>query len=514
MYWHNGDRQRGKENATTQRNGLIMAGRNTGFGRDEMDALLGGGGLSEAVLRSGVGSDKKSIKKKGEKNVADMSVRETAAMLKSQQTEKAKKVGQTVKGAKQQARLRVTSKKSRNYHQMVEEESLLVSHEDAVDDSDSDSDNNFINNTLKVEKRTKAAPVIVKKQPTTKQTRYDSSDDDSEPDSDTSSSSSSDSEADRRRERRLQQRKKDLAIDPRPEEISNFSEPAENDTAGVLKAETERSSLEQNVKPAKAGEKSSSSSSESGTEEESSSEEEESSSEEDQSSVIKPVFVPKHKRGTLKSVAAMEAEEEEALEAQDLRKKRRQKESRILLQQVVAESKKTVHDTETAFDGVLGAQNDVPDDSDESYEKDAWEVRELVRIITELDLESAQAAERKELERRRALTDEERLAEDVASGRYRKPGENREKISGRYQHKGAFYMDSSEWDETDVRHKAAEYATASTNEGRTRDDLPEVMKVKKFGFANQSKYRGLKAEDTSDRTQKILPLVSGKKRKA
>jgi hypothetical protein len=61
-------------------------------------------------------------------------------------------------------------------------------------------------------------------------------------------------------------------------------------------------------------------------------------------------------------------------------------------------------------------------------------------------------------------------------------------------------------DKDDVRHKAAEYSRAATGEDKfDRRSMPKVMQVKRPGFANQTKYKGLKHEDTSDKTMQHLP---------
>jgi len=70
-------------------------------------------------------------------------------------------------------------------------------------------------------------------------------------------------------------------------------------------------------------------------------------------------------------------------------------------------------------------------------------------------------------------------------------------------------MDDSEWDEGDVRHKSTEYAMAHTGDDPPIDasKLPEVMRVKNFGRARQNtRYKGLAKEDTTDRSARILPL--------
>ena len=84
------------------------------------------------------------------------------------------------------------------------------------------------------------------------------------------------------------------------------------------------------------------------------------------------------------------------------------------------------------FDGVIVFPRVVTEDRRDyddpdlvAAERDAWEVRELMRILRDVDVALEREKERRELGRRRALTDEERLAEDRSTGRYRAPGEAR-----------------------------------------------------------------------------------------
>ena len=144
------------------------------------------------------------------------------------------------------------------------------------------------------------------------------------------------------------------------------------------------------------------------------------------------------------------------------------------------------------------------------------------RVLRDHDALAAVERERLELKRRRAMTDEERLAEDMVSGRYRRPGESRcrPKKDGedhylqRYYHRGAFYMDEDtlrEAGKDDVRHKVEEYARAATGEDKfNKRALPEVMQVKKFGFSGSTKYKGLAKEDTTDYKSAYLPSTSSR----
>ncbi|KAL3756062.1 hypothetical protein ACHAWU_002641 [Discostella pseudostelligera] len=257
----------------------------------------------------------------------------------------------------------------------------------------------------------------------------------------------------------------------------------------------------------------------------------------------KPLFVPKSKRGTVTELElqSQKHEEFEKRRAQDAEKRAIQ--SRALVAAAVSSStgKTTMNSNEgDEFDtGEVGGEYiPVPDDTDPTeedspelvaIERNAWEVRELIRILRDVDEAMEREKERRELERRRALTDEERLEEDKLSGRYRAPGEarrrlrddaqgskrddnnNEERYLQRFHHRGAFYMDEdtlNQAGEDDVRHRAAEYSRAATGEDKIdKSALPKVMQVKKFGFAGYStKYKGLAKEDTTDKKMDFLPI--------
>ena len=263
-------------------------------------------------------------------------------------------------------------------------------------------------------------------------------------------------------------------------------------------------------------------------------------------SASRPLFVPKSKRGTVAEVEMHQKKLEDAEKRRLGEAEKRAIRSRALVAEISSSSAAAA----AAANGNEGDEFDtgeaggefipVPDDADPddpdlvAAERDAWEVRELMRILRDVDVALEREKERRELGRRRALTDEERLAEDRSTGRYRAPGEARRRAargrtdgSGggdgggvedgggrhlqRFHHRGAFYMDEDTLDRAgpdDVRHRAAEYSRAATGEDKIdKTALPEVMQVKKFGFAGYStKYKGLAKEDTTDRTMEFLPI--------
>ncbi len=287
------------------------------------------------------------------------------------------------------------------------------------------------------------------------------------------------------------------------------------------------------------GRKSSSScESESDSSSTSSSDESSSSSDDDDNVLItekaKPMFVPRHQRKKLQEqqlkAQAQELRLEEQIQSQN---ERRIRQSRAMVAQVVASEQKEKELQSGNYLAEGGGTNGdefangssstipPPNDSDDlsplEREKEVqnWEMRELARLVREMEEYVTQEQEVRELERRRKMTDKERYEEDVKSGRYRKPGEQRQNSDSnahmqRYFHRGAFYMDDDTLmqDKDDVRHRASEYAKAATGDDVfDKRKMPKVMQAKKFGFAGYStKYKGLTKEDTTDKGVDFLPV--------
>lgn len=240
-----------------------------------------------------------------------------------------------------------------------------------------------------------------------------------------------------------------------------------------------------------------------------------SSSEEDEPVRLKPTFVPKHKRNLIQS-------EEKKLEEEELKHQldkecnlKRKAESRALVAKELALAVSSFqNDADDDLDEECGGATNAPpnddDDLGKEKERNAWEIRELERLLKSIDEQELRRKEEEEYSRRKKLTDAECLKEDIESGRYQAPGASRENESSgsqRFFHRGAYYMDKSEWDEGDIRQKAVEYAEAATGEDKIdKSKLPEVMQVKKFGRARQNtKYKGLAKEDTTDQSAHFLP---------
>ncbi|RIB14606.1 splicing factor, Prp19-binding domain-containing protein [Gigaspora rosea] len=230
------------------------------------------------------------------------------------------------------------------------------------------------------------------------------------------------------------------------------------------------------------------------TEEEGSESEEtseyETDSEEEQASrkLLKPVFIPKAHRETILEKERKEKleEETEAKRLQELEE--RKKESHSMVAEVIQKELQKTVDEETGIKEV-----DDTDGLDEQAEYEAWKLRELKRIKRDKEEREAREKEQEEIERRRNMSEEQRLAEDmerVKEQREKKP-HGQYKFLQKYYHKGAFYLNPDD----DIFKR--DYTTATPDEAAHKELLPKVMQVKNFGRAGQTKWTHLADQDTS-----------------
>ncbi|KIK47945.1 hypothetical protein CY34DRAFT_73089 [Suillus luteus UH-Slu-Lm8-n1] len=209
------------------------------------------------------------------------------------------------------------------------------------------------------------------------------------------------------------------------------------------------------------------------------------SEEEPSKPLFRPVFVPKRGRDTIAERDAI------ALEAEEIEKRK---------QETAEERKKQSHDLvaesirrellEKEKEEVIPDVDDT-DGVDPTGEFEAWRLRELGRIKKEKEDELRREEEREEIERRRALPEEQRLKEDLERAnklREEKP-KGQQKFLQKYWHKGAFHQDEAIL----TRHDYTE-ATESTVDVSM---LPEVMRVKNFGKRSRTKYTHLMDQDTT-----------------
>ena len=140
---------------------------------------------------------------------------------------------------------------------------------------------------------------------------------------------------------------------------------------------------------------------------------------------------------------------------------------------------------------------------DELDEFDQWKVRELKRVRRERAEHEAEELARRELERRRNLTDTERKAEDEEFAKQR-TDHNQEKEKWRYlqkyYHKGAYFQDEDETGNNKLGPvMQQDFGQATGADARVKDieALPKIMQVKNFGKRSQVKWTHLNKEDTT-----------------
>ncbi|KAG9010013.1 hypothetical protein FRB90_008039 [Tulasnella sp. 427] len=225
-------------------------------------------------------------------------------------------------------------------------------------------------------------------------------------------------------------------------------------------------------------------------EEESGSSEEKSSEEEEEEEVkpklqFHPDFVSKRNRVTVVEREEEDPNTEEAIAKREQAAEQKTKDSHNL----VAESIRRELAEKEAED--LIPDVDDTDGLEAEAEFEAWRLRELGRIKRDKEAQRAKELEKEEVERRRAMPEEQRMNEDLEHAkklRDDKP-KGQQKFLQKYYHKGAFHQDA----EILKRHDYTE-ATVSTLDVTL---LPKVMQVKDFGKRGRTKYTHLLDQDTT-----------------
>lgn len=220
------------------------------------------------------------------------------------------------------------------------------------------------------------------------------------------------------------------------------------------------------------------------------------SSSEGDSPILKPIFVPKAARDTIKRQEELAALEE--LKQVQLREKEalRKKETRRM---VADEIQREVKESEAQKKALDAEMPDDTDGTDPEGEYKAWEIREMKRIVRDQEKLQAHAREQAEIERRRNMTDEERRLEDEKLGKLKDKEKGEWKFLQKYHHKGAFYMDDSSIQDRQKDVRQRDISGATLEDKFDKELMPKVMQVKNFGRAGQTKYTHLVDQDTSSK---------------
>lgn len=219
--------------------------------------------------------------------------------------------------------------------------------------------------------------------------------------------------------------------------------------------------------------------------EESSEYEEYTDSEDETGPRLKPVFVRKLERVTIREQDTQEKEEDELKKELEEQTKNRKKESLRLVATVVAEEQ--IQEQQ----GISSDQVINTDDENEEEEYEAWKVRELTRI--KRDRETKELSEAEELEKIRQMSEEERREYFKNNPKFitNKAEKGKYKFLQKYYHRGAFYLENEE----NVFKR--DFAKPTLEDHFDKTVLPKVMQVKNFGRSGRTKYTHLVDQDTT-----------------
>lgn len=221
------------------------------------------------------------------------------------------------------------------------------------------------------------------------------------------------------------------------------------------------------------------------------------------SAMLKPVFVSKKGRDTVKEKEALEKEEEEAEKRREEKVKERKVESKALVVDVI--TKEADEDAAKALGLDDTSDIELIDDNDEineAEEYEMWKIRELKRIKRDAQDKITKEKELEFIEKRRNMTDEERAEDDARLdaghlGRDEAKGFN---FLQKYYHRGTFFQDKAESGEEPLYNR--DFHEPTEEEKFDKSSLPKVMQVRRgmFGKKGQTKHTHLTDVDTTDKT--------------
>jgi len=217
--------------------------------------------------------------------------------------------------------------------------------------------------------------------------------------------------------------------------------------------------------------------------------------------MLKPVFVSKSERDTVKEKEEMEKLEVEAEEKRQSKVKERKVESKSLVIDVIKQEADA--EAVAALDTNDTSDIELIDDNDEvneAEEYELWKIRELKRIKRDADEKMDRQKELEFIERRRGMTDEERAADDARldDGHKFKDGGQSFNFLQKYYHRGTFFQDKATTGEEPLYLR--DYHEPTAEETFDKTALPKVMQVRRglFGKKGQVKHTHLTDVDTTD----------------
>uniref|UniRef100_A0A6U6R515 Micro-fibrillar-associated protein 1 C-terminal domain-containing protein n=1 Tax=Zooxanthella nutricula TaxID=1333877 RepID=A0A6U6R515_9DINO len=218
-------------------------------------------------------------------------------------------------------------------------------------------------------------------------------------------------------------------------------------------------------------------------------------------SMLKPVFVSKSQRETVKEREAQQKEEEKAKE----REKQRADEKKAETKGLLVDTIRADDLAEQAADENDRSDAELPDDNDETNEAEEyelWKIRELKRIKRDKEERLERQKELELIEKRRMMTDAEREEDDR---RMDAESTQRDEVKGfnflqKYYHRGGFFQDKATTGEEPLYTR--DYHEPLEEEKFDKNMLPKAMQLRRgqFGKKGQVKHTHLTEVDTTDKS--------------
>lgn len=218
--------------------------------------------------------------------------------------------------------------------------------------------------------------------------------------------------------------------------------------------------------------------------------------------LMKPVFVSKAQRETMKEKEALQREEEAARERDQARQQARKVESKSLLIDRIRADEEIDAAGVNENDGSDIELIDDDDEKNEAEEYELWKIRELKRIKRDKEERLARQQELELIERRRRMTDTEREEDDKRMDAKAAKRDDVKQFTflQKYYHRGGFFQDKASTGEEPLYNR--DYHEPTAEETFDKNLLPKAMQLRRgqFGKKGQVKHTHLTDVDTTDQT--------------
>ncbi|CAJ1440600.1 unnamed protein product [Effrenium voratum] len=216
--------------------------------------------------------------------------------------------------------------------------------------------------------------------------------------------------------------------------------------------------------------------------------------------LMKPVFVSKVNRETVREKELLEKEEEDARRKKEVRALERKAESKVLLIDKIQEEAEAARSAEDQDDRSDVELMDDDDEKNEAEEYELWKIRELKRIKRDKEERLERQREIEFVLKRRQMTDEERAKDDARldAANPKRADVKQFNFLQKYYHRGGFFQDKAASGEESLYLR--DYHEPLEEEKYDKQLLPKAMQLRRgeFGKKGQVKHSHLTDVDTTD----------------